>query len=88
MIRRAKRKPRNSLTLRVVPEPPEGTVQTMVRTGEGSTTVLLTGSGGVDWVCGQCGVVVLADMDIRLLPRRVFQCVGCGALNVDPSWVT
>ncbi len=72
----------------VVPEIPEGTVNTAVKSDESASTPIVDGDGGTDWICGQCDAVVLAGTDRPLPQQWVYECPVCGALNVDPSWVT
>ena len=72
-------------SLRVVPEPKEGT-RTVMRLKKGSEdNAFFIGKGEVDLVCGACYHVLCSKMDrIQQFENIVFQCSKCGSFN-DPQ---
>ncbi len=68
------------IPLRVVSEPPPGTTEVINR--EGRDTAVYHGSDiGHDYVCGQCGAILMAGMQEGQIQHTVIKCGACGALN-------
>jgi predicted RNA-binding Zn-ribbon protein involved in translation (DUF1610 family) len=73
---------RPQLKMALIPKPPEGTRAVMVQSGEG--TVFIRGSGKTDWVCGECGAILLERCGPHQVQGMVFLCNACGAYNDIP----
>ena len=54
----------------------------MVQSGEG--TIFIRGSGKTDWVCGECGAILLERCGPHQVQGMVFLCNACGAYNDIP----
>lgn len=68
------------IPLRVISEGEVGDRQLIAR--EGPETAVYHGSDiGHDYVCGQCGAVLMAGMLEHQIQHTVIKCGACGAYN-------
>jgi hypothetical protein len=68
----------HSVTLRVVPEPPEGS-RLVLRLKQGTT--ILRGESNLDLHCGNCGSLLAEGIARGQFPDIVLFCNACGLFN-------
>ena len=68
------------MKLNIVPEPPEKT-RTVI---ESKVTPAFKGEGDIDYICGNCGVVLAEKIRQGQIRNIVIHCPKCGQYNEFP----
>ena len=67
--------------LRIIPKPEEGTRSVFVTERTDKDFVYLTGNGTVDFICGNCGHILVKAFNENRIQNLVFCCNQCGKYN-------
>lgn len=75
---------KTKISLTVIPKPEPNTMSVIEPGGEflKEKKPFMQGGGNTDYICGECGWLLLSGIEEGKVKNMVFRCPNCGAYNL------